>query len=85
MSNDVTPNHYTETDMTAKPLTQQDQAYATGSSRFAFAHAAHYVEFRDAGNKKLANYHRREVVEIAEWLEAGLKAASENYGGSVLA
>ena len=71
--------------MNTQPLTQQDKAYAEGSSRFAFAHPAHYVEFKAAGNRKLANYHRREVVEIAEWLEAGLNAAANNYGGSVLA
>lgn len=61
-------------------LTAQDRKYAEGSSRFAFAHARHYVEFKAAGDKKLANYHRREVVEIAKWLEDGLTKCAKRDG-----
>lgn len=53
-------------------LTEQETKYAEGASRFAFAHARHAVEFKAAGNTKLANHHRREVVEFAKFLEAGL-------------
>lgn len=61
-------------------LTAQDRAYAEGSSRFAFAHARHYLDSKAAGDKKLANYHRREVVEIAKWLEDGLTKCAKRDG-----
>jgi hypothetical protein len=61
-------------------LTAQDRIYAEGSSRFAFAHARHYLEWKAAGDKKMANYHRREVVEIAKWLEDGLTKCAKRDG-----
>ena len=61
-------------------LTAQDRTYAEGMSRFAFAHARYYVAFKSAGDKKLANYHRREVVQIAKWLEEGLTKCAKRDG-----
>ncbi|HET6725867.1 MAG TPA: hypothetical protein VFH85_07675 [Gammaproteobacteria bacterium] len=58
--------------MNDSPMTEQDRRYAEGSSRFAFAHARHYMDAVASGDKENAAYHRREIVEIAEWLEAGL-------------
>ncbi len=61
-------------------LTEQDRRYAEGSSRFAFGHARYYVDCKAAGDTKLANYHRREVVEIAKWLEDGLTKCAKRDG-----
>ncbi len=61
-------------------LTEQDRRYAEGSSRFAFAHARHYTESKAAGDKTLANYHRREVVQIAKWLEDGRTKCAKRDG-----
>lgn len=56
----------------ADHLNPMDRRYATGTSRHAFDRARYAMNALAAGDKKLAAYHKRGVIEHARFLEAGL-------------
>lgn len=56
----------------ADHLSPMDRRYATGASRLAFDRARYAANAMAAGDKKLAAYHKRGVIDHARFLEAGL-------------
>lgn len=68
------------TTLTLDLLSDMDYRYATGSARLAMESAQHAAACEAEGDKRLARYHRRAVVEHAKYLEAGLTRIAASLG-----
>ncbi len=62
-------------------LAPMDYRYATNTSRLAFSRAVFAADALAAGDKNLAAYHKRGVIEHAKFLEEGLTRIAKSLEG----